>query len=428
MVPSRRTLGTLVAALAFLFLVPAAFGDQVTPNERVKTRLRAKDQLGPEGNVVGYLKPGDKAVLVRTTGAWREVKAATWTGYVPSGYTTVIPDEPAPSSTTPAVQPKPATNAKPTSEKTGTCGDGKVLKVHFYNVSQALAVLVDLPDGRHVLVDAGDAPNRAGCGAPCKTAHEHLLTQLGSDLGGKGVDIFWATHQHSDHIGGVPGVLAKFKTSVYVDNGQDEGKPTVKAARAAAGDATMVVVDPIHPLSSTYSSQATKLTSLVPSQWPVTCSSAPNSCSIGLRIDYCKSSVLFVGDAEDVEEAVLDTNGAVTLLQVGHHGSSTSSTDAFITKVSPKYAVISAGAPGEGMNKTYCHPWHGTVDRITQALGDTSGAKLRVFSGAKCARSKSTDWTQASTSKHLWATERDGDVVLTTTGDGEFTAVAGGSN
>jgi hypothetical protein len=61
MVPSRRTLGTLVAALAFFFLVPAALGDQVTPSERVKTRLRAKDQPGPEGNVVGYLKPGEKA-------------------------------------------------------------------------------------------------------------------------------------------------------------------------------------------------------------------------------------------------------------------------------------------------------------------------------------------------------------------------------
>jgi hypothetical protein len=61
MVPSRRILRALVAALAFSFLVPAALADQVTPNGRVKTKLRAKDQPGPEGNVVGYLKPGEKA-------------------------------------------------------------------------------------------------------------------------------------------------------------------------------------------------------------------------------------------------------------------------------------------------------------------------------------------------------------------------------
>jgi hypothetical protein len=47
--------------------------------------------LGPSD----LLKPGEKADLLRTMGAWREVKAATWTGYVPSGYTTVIPDGPA---------------------------------------------------------------------------------------------------------------------------------------------------------------------------------------------------------------------------------------------------------------------------------------------------------------------------------------------
>jgi len=61
MVPSRRILRTLVATLAFLFFVAPALADQVTPNERVKTRLRAKDQPGSEGNVVGYLKPGEKA-------------------------------------------------------------------------------------------------------------------------------------------------------------------------------------------------------------------------------------------------------------------------------------------------------------------------------------------------------------------------------
>ncbi len=89
MVPSRWTFRTLVAALAFFSFVAPALADQVTPNELVKTRLRAKDQPSSEGNVVGYLKPGEKADLLRTTGAWREVKAATWTGYVPSGYTTV---------------------------------------------------------------------------------------------------------------------------------------------------------------------------------------------------------------------------------------------------------------------------------------------------------------------------------------------------
>jgi hypothetical protein len=56
---------------------------------------------------------------------------------------------------------------------------GSKLRVHFYNVSQALG---DLPDGRHVLVDTGDSPKRPGCGAVCASAHSTLVSKLAADL------------------------------------------------------------------------------------------------------------------------------------------------------------------------------------------------------------------------------------------------------
>ena len=156
MVPSRRTLRTLVATLAFFFFVAPALADQVTPNGRVKTKLRAKDQPGPEGNVVGYLKPGDKAVLVRTTGAWREVKAGTWTGYVPSGYTTVIP-EPTPAPTAATVQPGPATQPtkpKPRAAKSGF-GLRKVASTKQATVHKCVAL--NAPQNGGCLVQPGSS-------------------------------------------------------------------------------------------------------------------------------------------------------------------------------------------------------------------------------------------------------------------------------
>lgn len=63
-----------------------------------------------------------------------------------------------------------------------TCG-GPKMTVHFYDVAQALAALVDLPNGKHILLDTGDDAARTGCGEPCQTAHQHLMAKLQSDLG-----------------------------------------------------------------------------------------------------------------------------------------------------------------------------------------------------------------------------------------------------
>ena len=223
------------------------------------------------------------------------------------------------------------------------------MTVHFYDVGQALAVLVDLPDGRHVLVDSGDNPHREQCD-DCAPKHEHLIEKLREDLAGAPIDLVWITHQHSDHIGGAPGVLGTFSVSSYVDNGRDPEKAEVRRVYAAADrrGTSRRVVNPEHLDVPIPNSPEVRLTSIVPPAWPGSCVHDENECSIGLRIDYCSSSVLLTGDAEDEEEARLDPHGPVTLLQVGHHGSDTSTSSSFLAKVRPTYAIISAGNPTKG--------------------------------------------------------------------------------
>lgn len=307
------------------------------------------------------------------------------------------------------------------SAPTGTCGAGHHLTIHFYDVGQALAALVDLPDGRHVLVDTGDSPKRPGCGGECAASHEHLIGKLRTDLHGAPIDLVWITHQHSDHIGGAPEVLGAFKAGAYVNNGRDERKSEVRRARdaASADGATIHVVDPEHtevPISSA----DVKLTAIVPPAWPAACSHDPNECSIALRIDFCSSSVLFTGDAEHDEEAALDLHRPVTLLQVAHHGSETSTTPGFLMRAKPRYAVISAGKPGQGKNANYCHPRAIIVKRLTTLTGGPGSKTVQAFDGLRCSGSSASDWIDVPTSDRLWATERDGDVVLTTSGDGTF--------
>jgi len=90
-----------------------------------------------------------------------------------------------------------------------------------------------------------------------------------------------------------------------------------------------------------------------------------NNYSAVLKINYGKVSFLLTGDAEDVSEAEMLKSGQnlqATVLKVGHHGSNSSTTSAFLKAVSPKYAVISVGVDND-----YGHPTQETLTKLANA-------------------------------------------------------------
>jgi len=291
------------------------------------------------------------------------------------------------------------------------CAEQHPMRVRFYDVGQANAALIDLPDGRAILVDAGDQRGQ-------------LLGKLRADLGGRPLALLWITHPHADHVGGAKDILKQFQVGVYVDNGRDvesgrwwwsrspAGVVRQEAARRGVQVATVSPKAPGVPFAG--NGTALQVAAVVPPEWPRSCVEGnANNCSIGLRIDYCDSSILFLGDAEAEEQRAFGAIRPANLLLVPHHGSDASTSAKALDVLKPRYAVIS----GADQSK-YCHPTAGAVKRLHSIISSTSASTMPASMGkladGTCA------WTDVPRPDGLWSTAVDGDVVLVTTGDGTF--------
>ena len=87
--------------------------------------------------------------------------------------------------------------------------------------------------------------------------------------------------------------------------------------------------------------------------------SSMNNYSIVLKITYGNISFLYTGDAEALSEKEITSDVSADVLKVGHHGSDTSSSDEFLARVNPSYAIISVGA-----NNSYNHPSSSTIEKL----------------------------------------------------------------
>ena len=220
------------------------------------------------------------------------------------------------------------------------------LTVHFLDVGQADCTLVQC-DGEFLLIDGGNVEDSDRVVA-------YLLDQDVTKL-----DYVVCTHAHEDHVGGLPAVLAVFETDTLWCPVEDYDS---KCFRDFLHYADQQELTPVCPEpGDTYPLGDGTITVL----GPVDDYDEPNNTSIILRVDYGSTSFLFPGDAEtvaeqDVLEAGLDPSA--TVLKLGHHGSSTSSSYRWLREVAPEYGVISAGA-----GNSYGHPHEEILSRLSDA-------------------------------------------------------------
>lgn len=233
-------------------------------------------------------------------------------------------------------------------------GDGAEL--HVLDVGQGDAALLRSPRGRWVLLDAGPAWDGGDAGR--KTILPYLRRRGGT------LEAFILSHPHTDHVGGAATVLAEVEPRTYWDAAFAGGSAAYIASLATAREEG-IEWRRVHPGDSLMI-DGVRISFLAPdSTWTVGLTD-PNLASTVTLIEYGMVRFLLVGDAELEEEEWLLRHYPAGLradvLKVAHHGSSTSSSDAFLAAVSPRAAIISVGS-----RNTYGHPSKDVVRALMNA-------------------------------------------------------------
>lgn len=232
----------------------------------------------------------------------------------------------------------------------------KELAVHFIDTGQGDAALVLTPSGKAVLFDAGG--RRTGN----FDIGERVTLPYLRHYGVRRLEAVFLTHAHEDHAQGCGAVLHNLPVGAVYTAG--EGRAAyARSMRLGDNDP---VLGKLQPASSGQRFELDGLTIEVlhAPQAAKEEKKRGNEASNVYRLRYGKASFLITGDLTAEGEAALLERGVdvrATVLKVAHHGSRTSTSEAFLKAAHPAYGVICAGR-----DNSFGHPHAEVVDRLQQ--------------------------------------------------------------
>ncbi len=227
------------------------------------------------------------------------------------------------------------------------------LRATFLDAGQGDSSVVELPDGKIMLIDGSTIEPDMG---------RMVIAPYLWSRGTRKIDYMVMSHPHPDHYGGLVYVLDHFDVGSIWFNGMISDEAMVLFERAAQrkvpykvlkrgdlleGDRYRIYV--LHPYNEFYTGASAEEYA------------ARNSDSLVLKIESEDASLLFTGDIEqEAEEDILYLGSRLKsdIIKVPHHGGRASSSEGFINAVGPQIAVISAGR-----GNSFGHPHKDTLDR-----------------------------------------------------------------
>ena len=217
------------------------------------------------------------------------------------------------------------------------------LKIYYLDVGQADSILIQ-NENESMLIDAGN--NNDG----------PLLVKYFQDLNIKDFKYVIGTHPHEDHIGGLDDIINNFNIeTIYIPDVITTTK-TFEDVLNAIENKNMTFTIP--KIDSNFKLGNANIKVI----YTGTDTKDLNNSSIVLKMNFGNTTYLFTGDATStIEKKILNKDISANVLKVGHHGSNYSSTEPFLNKVNPQYAIISVGK-----NNKYSHPASKTINNLTK--------------------------------------------------------------
>ena len=246
------------------------------------------------------------------------------------------------------------------------------LKIHYIDVGQGDSELIQV-NGKNLLIDAG--PNES---------RDKLMSYLNKQ-NIKKLDYVIATHPDEDHIGGMGNVLKKYSIDKFYTPKKIVNTKTFEYMIQQLKNKNMKIDTPTPGVQLDLGKNTTaEILAPNSKSYPDT-----NNYSVVLKLTYGNTKFLFTGDAEKTSEMeMIDKNYDLSadVLKVGHHGSSSSTSQQFLDKINPKIAVISCGK-----NNKYGHPHKKTINKLKKKniqiyRTDVSGTIILTSNGTKISK------------------------------------------
>ncbi|MBU1132225.1 MBL fold metallo-hydrolase [Patescibacteria group bacterium] len=225
-----------------------------------------------------------------------------------------------------------------------------LFKVYFFDVGQGDSIYIRTPDEQDILIDGGP--------------DNKVLSELGRAMpfGDNEIDMMILTHPHADHVTGLVEVLRRYKVKQIYYTGALHTAPDYLAwlEEIKNQEIPMFIIKDLFEVKL---GEDSELEFIYPRENLVNQKvSNLNDTSIVTRLIYGKTKFLFTGDIEAVSEKEILQSGvdvSADVLKIAHHGSSSSSTEDFLSAVNPSIAVIQVGE-----NNSFGHPSLQTLKRL----------------------------------------------------------------